>query len=216
MTDRTVEVVSCRQQRRDGERNGGCHGKPSELIEVESVLKDGIPVVKRFSGGGTVIVDSGTIFMSFICNKGDIPGLQPYPSPIMSWTGQLYGQILSGVGDFCLRENDYAFGSRKVGGNAQSITKDRWIHHTSFLWDYDVKNMEYLKLPSRAPKYRSTSTPYKLQENRKNEERKRGKEWITPYQHKYAITITPPKSDLQKWLSDFQHLESSSTNPSAN
>ncbi|KAK1279382.1 hypothetical protein QJS04_geneDACA019711 [Acorus gramineus] len=118
----------------------GSSGSPSELIEVESVLKDGIPVVKRFSGGGTVIVDSGTIFMSFICNKGDIPGLQLYPSPIMSWTGQLYGQILSGVGDFRLREN----------------------------------------------------------ENRKNEERKRGKEWITPYQHKYAITIIPPKSDLQK------------------
>ncbi|KAK1320088.1 hypothetical protein QJS10_CPA03g00708 [Acorus calamus] len=86
----------------------GSSGNPSELIEVESVLKDGIPVVKRFSGGGTVIVDSGTVFVSFICNKGDIPGLQPYPSPIMSWTVQLYGQVLSGVGDFRLRENGEA------------------------------------------------------------------------------------------------------------
>lgn len=46
------------------------------------------------------------------------------------------------------------FGSRKFGGNAQSITKDRWIHHTSFLWDYDAGNMAYLKLPNRAPEYR--------------------------------------------------------------
>jgi len=50
---------------------------------------------------------------------------------------------------------DYAFNTRKFGGNAQSITKNRWIHHTSFLWDYDVKNMDYLKLPMRAPTYRS-------------------------------------------------------------
>lgn len=50
---------------------------------------------------------------------------------------------------------DYAFGSRKFGGNAQSITKNRWVHHTSFLWDYDVSNMDYLKLPMRAPEYRS-------------------------------------------------------------
>lgn len=47
------------------------------------------------------------------------------------------------------------FGHHKFGGNAQSITKNRWIHHTSFLWDFDVNNMAYLRLPTRAPKYRS-------------------------------------------------------------
>ena len=50
--------------------------------------------------------------------------------------------------------SDYAFSHRKFGGNAQSITKNRWVHHTSFLWDYDVKNMDYLKIPKRAPEYR--------------------------------------------------------------
>lgn len=50
--------------------------------------------------------------------------------------------------------SDYVFGNRKFGGNAQSITKTRWIHHTSFLWDYEVKTMAYLKLPARAPEYR--------------------------------------------------------------
>ena len=49
---------------------------------------------------------------------------------------------------------DYVFGDRKFGGNAQSITKNRWIHHTSFLWDYEVSNMAYLKHPARAPEYR--------------------------------------------------------------
>jgi hypothetical protein len=50
--------------------------------------------------------------------------------------------------------SDYVFDNLKFGGNAQSITKNRWIHHTSFLWDYDTRNMEYLKHPSRTPKYR--------------------------------------------------------------
>jgi lipoate-protein ligase A len=49
---------------------------------------------------------------------------------------------------------DYAFNRQKFGGNAQSITKNRWVHHTSFLWDYDLKNMDYLKNPQRAPEYR--------------------------------------------------------------
>lgn len=69
------------------------------------MLRDQIPVIRRFSGGGTVIIDDGTLFVSLICNKNAIPGLQPYPHPIMSWTGQLYGQALREFGDFHLREN---------------------------------------------------------------------------------------------------------------
>ncbi|XP_020575172.1 putative lipoate-protein ligase A isoform X2 [Phalaenopsis equestris] len=132
----------------------GISGKPEELVEVELVLQDQVPVIRRFTGGGTVIVDDRTIFVTFICNKNAIPGLQPFPRPIMSWTGQFYKNVFEGYGDFQLCENDYAFGLRKFGGNAQSITKNRWIHHTSFLWDYDVRNMQYLKIPKRAPEYR--------------------------------------------------------------
>ncbi|XP_030473521.1 uncharacterized protein LOC115691089 [Syzygium oleosum] len=133
----------------------GVSGKPAELLEIKPVLHDQVPVIKRFTGGGTVIVDGGTIFVTFICNKDSVPDLQPYPRPIMSWSSLIYNEVFQGTGDFHLRENDYVFGSRKFGGNAQSITKGRWIHHTSFLWDYEIRNMAYLKLPSRAPEYRS-------------------------------------------------------------
>ena len=55
---------------------------------------------------------------------------------------------------FSLREDDYVFNDRKFGGNAQSLSRGRWLHHTSFLWDFDPKNMEYLTNPARQPKYR--------------------------------------------------------------
>lgn len=132
----------------------GISGKPAELLEVSSVIRDRVPVIRRFTGGGTVIVDHGTIFVTFICNKDAFPDVQPYPRPIMTWSSLIYSKVFQGIGDFSLRENDYVFGNRKFGGNAQSITKNRWIHHTSFLWDYDISNMSYLKLPIRAPEYR--------------------------------------------------------------
>ncbi|PON56795.1 Biotinyl protein ligase (BPL) and lipoyl protein ligase (LPL), catalytic domain containing protein [Trema orientale] len=132
----------------------GISGGAAELLDIKSVLRDGIPVIRRFTGGGTVIVDSGTVFVTLICNKEAVTGLQPYPRPIMFWSGLFYAKVFHGIGDFHLRENDYVFGTRKFGGNAQSITKNRWIHHTSFLWDYDVRNMAYLKHPKRAPEYR--------------------------------------------------------------
>lgn len=79
--------------------------KPAELLEIESVLCDQIPVIRRFSGGGTVVVDPGTVFVTFICNKDAVAGLQPYPKPIMSWSSLLYNKVFQGIGDFHLREN---------------------------------------------------------------------------------------------------------------
>ncbi len=53
---------------------------------------------------------------------------------------------------------DYVFEQRKFGGNAQAITGKRWLHHTSFLWDYDPAAMALLKHPPRSPKYREVVT----------------------------------------------------------
>ncbi|KAF5789621.1 putative lipoate--protein ligase [Helianthus annuus] len=83
----------------------GISGKPAELVEIKRVLEDNIPVIRRFTGGGTVIVDLGTIFVSFICNKDDVADVQPYPRPIMSWSSLLYSQVFEGIADFRLREN---------------------------------------------------------------------------------------------------------------
>jgi hypothetical protein len=69
------------------------------------VLRDRIPIIRRFTGGGTVIVDNGTIFVTLICNKDAVPNVQPFPRPIMSWSGQLYGRVFEGLADFHLREN---------------------------------------------------------------------------------------------------------------
>ncbi|KAG5013868.1 hypothetical protein AAZX31_09G216400 [Glycine max] len=134
----------------------GLSGKLSELVEAKPVLQDRISIIRRFTGGGTVVVDQNTIFVTLICNKDAVSNVQPFPRSIMSWSGSLYSEVFEGLAGFHLRENDYVFDDRKFGGNAQSITKHRWIHHTSFLWDYEVKNMSYLKLPAKAPEYRLT------------------------------------------------------------
>lgn len=49
---------------------------------------------------------------------------------------------------------DYVFDDVKFGGNAQAITKGRFVHHTSFLWDFSPDRMALLKHPAKAPEYR--------------------------------------------------------------
>jgi lipoate-protein ligase A len=130
----------------------GISGEPNALLHLDMIHRDQIPVIKRFSGGGTVIVDEETLFITFIFSKSALD-VAPFPEPILKWSADLYKNAWQ-IGDFHLRENDYCIGEKKCGGNAQYIKKDRWLHHTSFLWNYSEENMNYLRLPEKRPKYR--------------------------------------------------------------
>lgn len=137
----------------------GISGKPHQLVDVRRALDDDVRVIKRFSGGGTVIVDRDTQFVTLVMNAAAVPDLALFPRQIMDWTGSLYGGrphgVFADVPGWQLRENDYVIGERKVGGNAQSISKDRWLHHTSFLWDFREETMKYLTNPAKQPRYRA-------------------------------------------------------------
>ncbi len=130
----------------------GISGKPELLLNVPVIQQSNIPVWKRFSGGGTVVVDENTLFVSMICNCGEVC-VAGVPNTIHGWAEDVYKDVFS-RGDFALRENDYVFGDRKFGGNAQYLRKGRWLHHTSFLWDYDQEKMNCLLMPPKMPGYR--------------------------------------------------------------
>lgn len=130
----------------------GISGKVQEHIDQQKQIVRPIPVIRRFSGGGTVFIDEATNFYSLIGNKS-VLDRGCTPENLLKWTETLYAPAFEGM-DFSLRENDYVIGTHKFGGNAQYICKDRWLHHTSFLWDYSQKNMEHLLIPPKMPTYR--------------------------------------------------------------
>lgn len=130
----------------------GISGKPAHLLDENKLKENPVPVIRRYSGGGTVYVDQNTFFSTLIFNSADI-SVPCCPSRIFAWSENFYSHPFDGLG-FKLRENDYTIGERKFGGNAQYLTKNRWLLHTSFLWDYDPEAMSYLQIPAKAPAYR--------------------------------------------------------------
>jgi len=130
----------------------GISGQPERLLDTSLLKRDAIPVIKRYSGGGTVYIDEETIFVTFICNSKS-QNVSPFPRSIMEWSENIYRPIFNHP-EFALRENDYVIGEKKFGGNAQYIQKERWVHHTSFLWHFDPHKMRYLLLPEKRPSYR--------------------------------------------------------------
>lgn len=130
----------------------GISTKPHDVINLDIVNQHRIPLIQRFSGGGTVIADENTFFTSFILNKEfiDVP---LFPEPVLRWAETFYKNSLK-IKDFHLFENDFVINDKKCGGNAQYIQKKRFVQHTSFLWDYSKENMEFLLFPKKVPNYR--------------------------------------------------------------
>lgn len=52
----------------------GLSGKVDKLINVEKAKELHLPVIKRFSGGGTVVVDYSTFCLTFVLNKVSLRG----------------------------------------------------------------------------------------------------------------------------------------------
>jgi lipoate-protein ligase A len=142
----------------------GLSGKANEMVHQEHAKTDGVELIRRFTGGGTVAVDDNAFLLTIITNASQVAPkglLQPYPREIMRWTDDYVYRpafksvALSSNDTFKSRENDYVINEHyKVGGNAQGISGDRFCHHTSFLWKVNEKTMSYLKHPKKKPDYR--------------------------------------------------------------
>lgn len=131
----------------------GISGQVDELVDRKKAEAQAVPVIKRFSGGGTVVVDERTLFTTFIGQKNLLHPFACYPEPILRWSAEFYRAAFA-LPEFDLRENDFILGVKKCGGNAQYIQKERWLLHTSFLYDFCPSKMDLLLHPKKTPQYR--------------------------------------------------------------
>jgi len=131
----------------------GTSNQQEKYLNLELLKKEKkfLPVIKRFSGGGTVVIDENTLFVSFIIEKSALNF--SFPEELFDWSEKFYKKVFN-LPNFALKERDYLIGDRKCGGNAQYFTKKKWLHHTSFLFDFEEKNMDYLHFPPQTPMYR--------------------------------------------------------------
>lgn len=131
----------------------GLSAKIDDVISKDALKNNPLPLIRRFSGGGTVFVDESTFFTSFILQKGTL-SIPADPKGIVGWGETFYKHAWQN-NRFIAKEGDFTIdGNKKIGGNAHYIAKERFLTHTSFLWDYTPEKMHYLKHPPSEPSYR--------------------------------------------------------------
>lgn len=125
--------------------------------EVNSAAceKDGIPVLRRDSGGGTVLLGRGCLSYSLILQL----------KPAFQHVENSYRLILkavcqaTGIAGVIPEGSDLIFGGKKFGGASQRRLKRTLLHHGTILYAFDLSSVErYLPEPSRQPKYRQQRT----------------------------------------------------------
>lgn len=106
---------------------------------LEKAIKDGVHIVRRQSGGGTVFIDEGNINFSFIGTHKKEDNFDFVTQLLTRYS------IKSLVNE----RNDILVDGKKISGSAFKRTKDSEMHHFSLLVETDPQKVaDYLYIPN--------------------------------------------------------------------
>jgi len=135
----------------------GYGGKVSNEVRQDVCQKMRIPVVRRTSGGGTVLLDNGCLNYSLVLPMAWHPSLVSVSETNSFIMGRHQAAIAGLTGEWVdlKGDTDLAIEDRKISGNAQRRTKSAILFHGTFLCEVNHDLMErLLPCPERQPKYR--------------------------------------------------------------
>jgi lipoate-protein ligase A len=132
----------------------GRSGRAEEEVDRAACEWPAIPVLRRSSGGGTVLQGPGCLNFALVLSLEHRPELANVPDS--------YRVILSRVANGLrvrgleVRGSDILYGGKKVSGNAQRRTRGWLLHHGTLLYRLDAGLMERVLLePRRQPPHRA-------------------------------------------------------------
>ena len=134
----------------------GC--RLADDVNEAACVADNVPILRRASGGGTVLLGPGCLCFSLVLAYHRARELQGVRSS--------YAYILTRIRD-CLSTvtkdievagiSDLAIGTRKFSGNSQQRKRSYLLHHGTILYALEFERVgRYLKMPVRQPEYRQS------------------------------------------------------------
>ncbi len=126
-------------------------------VNTRFCREHGLPVLRRCSGGGTVLQGPGVLNYALVLRLDRSPVLQSIPQT-NHYVLEPHARVLSALlGQPVQKEGhtDLAVNGLKFSGNAQRRRRNALLFHGSFLLNLDLNLLELaLPFPSRQPDYR--------------------------------------------------------------
>jgi lipoate-protein ligase A len=134
----------------------GAGGSVAIDVNLAACEVDGVPVLRRASGGGTVLVGPGCLCFSLVLAYDRAAGLNEIPASYQYVLGRVLNALRSVVADGVIAgTSDLAAGGLKFSGNAQQRKRRHFLHHGTLLYGFDLDLIsKYLHPPERQPDYR--------------------------------------------------------------
>lgn len=134
----------------------GCRAKNE--VHLDACRRDGVPVLRRISGGGTVLLGPGCLNFSLVVRPQGRPEWKTVGrtyAHVLGRHAQVFRRLLSGRVE-AQGISDLTLDGRKFSGNAQRRRREAILFHGTFLLQFDIPRMaRYLPPPPRQPRYRA-------------------------------------------------------------
>lgn len=134
----------------------GASCRLADDVDEAACQRDGVPILRRSSGGGTVLLGAGCLCYSLILAYDRDPALTHVRSSyafIIDRIRDALGDVAPGIERAGI--SDLALAGRKFAGSAQQRKRTHLLHHGTILYAFDVSLVgRYLRMPERQPEYR--------------------------------------------------------------
>src|SRR5262245_61334976 len=132
----------------------GRSNRLEDWVNLDACRRDGVPVVRRFSGGGAVVLGPGCVNYAVAISLVSRPELADVGASLCFVLQHIVNAFgLEGLA--VAPPSDLALDGRKVSGNAQRRGRRAMLQHGTILYDFDPSlAVRYLETPPREPAYR--------------------------------------------------------------
>jgi lipoate-protein ligase A len=125
-------------------------------VKKDEAAKDGIKIIRRMSGGGTVLLGPGCLNYSLVLSLAERPELKDIKKSYESILNRISCSFQNiGINAKFEPLSDMAIEGRKFSGNAQWRKRRFMLHHGTILYNFPIEKIERcLKMPPSEPPYR--------------------------------------------------------------
>ena len=131
------------------------NGSADAWANVDVCAARGVPILRRESGGGAVVLGPGCLNFALILSLDARPALVDVTSSYTTLLGATADALA--IPEVTIHSTDLAVGNRKFAGHAQRRLRHTLLHHGTILYGFDLDLIDaILTEPPRRPAWRGT------------------------------------------------------------